>query len=273
MVWILSKMSKLKRLSKLLEGMGNILIAYSGGVDSTFLLRVASDVLGEKVLAVTACSALYPTGEYLEAKRIADKLKVRQITTSTDELKIKEIRTNVPERCYYCKRELFSELVKLAREEGFSHIADGTNLDDLDDFRPGTRAACEYGVRSPLKEAGLTKKDIRRLSRKLNLPTADKPPMACLASRFPYGEEITKEKLAMVEKGEEFLRGLLGTGEAIRVRHHHNIARIEVSGEKMPRLLKVRKEVVQKFKELGYNYISLDLEGYRIGSMNEVMLK
>lgn len=268
-------MSKLRRLSGIIEDMGSILIAYSGGVDSTLLLRVASDVLGEKALAVTARSALYPIEEYLEAKRIADRLKVRQITIRQDELKIKEIRTNVIERCYYCKRELFSTMVKLARKEEFSNIADGTNLDDSGDFRPGMKAAYEHGVRHPLKEAELTKEDIRQLSRRLNLPTADKPPMACLASRFPYGEEITRKKLEMVEKAEEFLRGLLGAKQAIRVRHHHNIARIEISGEGMPMLFnkEARDKVVQKFKELGYNYASLDMEGYRSGSMNEVIKK
>ncbi|MBT9131660.1 ATP-dependent sacrificial sulfur transferase LarE [candidate division NPL-UPA2 bacterium Unc8] len=268
-------MDKLKRLSKIIGEMKSVLIAYSGGVDSTLLLRVASDVLGEKVLAVTARSALYPQEEHRETKRITAMLEVRQIIIRQDELKIKEIRTNVPQRCYYCKRELFSTLVRLARKEGLSNIADGTNLDDLDDFRPGMKAAYEYDIRSPLREAELTKRDIRRLSRKLNLPTADKPPMACLASRFPYGEEITQKKLKMVEKGEEFLRDLLKAKQAVRVRHHdNNIARIEVTGEEIFRLFneEARNKVVKEFRKLGYNYVNLDLEGYRSGSMNEVIL-
>jgi len=267
-------MDKLKSLSKIIGEMESVLIAYSGGVDSTLLLKVASDVLGEKVLAVTARSALYPLREHREAKKIAAMLGVRHIIIKQDELKIKEIRTNVPQRCYYCKKELFSTLVRLAWKEGISDIADGTNLDDERDFRPGTKAAYEYGIRSPLREAKLTKRDIRQLSHKLNLPTADKPPMACLASRFPYGEEITQKKLEMVGKGEEFLRDILGAKQAVRVRHHNNIARIEVAGEEMSRLFneEVRNKVVKEFKKLGYNYVNLDLEGYRSGSMNEVIL-
>lgn len=264
------EMDKLRRLSKIIEDMKSIAIAYSGGVDSTLLLKVASDMLGEKVLAVTARSPLYPSWEHLEAKRVAGKLGVRHITIRADELKVREIRFNTPQRCYYCKRELFSALTDLARKEGLSSIADGTNLNDLDDFRPGMKAAHEYGVKHPLKEAKLTKEDIRQLSRRLNLPTANKPPMACLASRFPYGEEITPKKLKMIEKAEEFLQTLLGP-KVIRVRNHHNIARIEVPDEEIFRLLnkEIRGKIVQKFKELGYNYVSLDMEGYRSGSMNE----
>lgn len=261
--------TKLKNLEKILKEMQSILIAFSGGVDSTFLVKVAHDILGGEVLAVTARSLTYPASELKEAKQLAHKIGIEHLIIDSEELNNEDFAQNPPRRCYFCKKELFSKLVNLAGEKGIRWIADATNSDDEHDFRPGREAAKELGIRSPLLEAKLGKNDIRHLSRKLSLPTWDKPAYACLASRFPYGERITEEKLKRVDKAEAFLKSL-GFGQ-LRLRHHDSLARIEVDKENIPAFLdeKRRKKIIDYLKNLGYRYITLDLQGYRTGSLNE----
>ena len=261
--------AKLQSLRNILCEMGSLLIAYSGGADSTFLLKVASDVLGDKAMAVTASSKTYPSREMEEAKENAKRLGVRHVIIKTNELDDENFAGNPPERCYYCKKELFSRLVELARQNGLNYVADGSNYDDLNDFRPGMKAASQFGVRSPLKEAMLTKAEIRTLSKRMNLPTWDKPPQPCLSTRFPYGTKITREELSRVERAEEFLGGL-GIKQ-VRVRVHGNIARIEVPRGDMHLFLDedISRKITNRFKALGYTYVTLDIEGYRMGSMNE----
>jgi uncharacterized protein len=258
-------------LKEIIEGYSSLLVAFSGGCDSTFLLRVARDALGDRAMAVTARSETYPSRECEEALQLARDMGVRHLTIDTSELSIEGFSSNPPDRCYFCKGELFQKLLEIAAEHGMRYVADGASLDDASDHRPGMRAARELGIVSPLKEAGLTKDDIRELSRMLGLPTWDKPSFACLASRFPYGEEITPEKLTMVEQAEDFLRSL--GFRQVRVRHHDTMARIEVSEADIRRFLddSVRQRVAAKLKEIGYTYVSLDLKGYRSGSMNEVL--
>jgi len=258
---------KLGLLKRILADMGGVLIACSGGVDSTFLLRVALEVLGENVLAVTAKSPIHPASESAAAGELARRLGARHLFVETDELDDPEFARNPPERCYLCKRSLFARLKELAEEHGLTEVLEGSNYDDLGEHRPGLRALRELGVRSPLAEAGLTKAEIRALSRQMGLPTWDKPAQACLATRFPYGELLTPEKLRRVEEAEEFLRSL-GLGQ-LRVRTHDLLARIEVSQNEMPRLLHEAGRVVEELKKLGYTYFTLDLEGYRTGSMDE----
>lgn len=247
--------------------MGNVLIAYSGGVDSTLLLKVAKVILKEKVLAITADSLTYPSSELKAAKEMTERLKVRHIIIKTRELSDSNFSHNPRDRCYWCKKELFSQLSAIAKKNGMSYIIDGTNYDDRRDFRPGRRAAREFGVRSPLAEAKLTKKEIRQLSRELNLSTWSKPAFACLASRFPYGTKITRKNLKKIDEAEKFLCEL-GIKGSLRVRHYGNIARIEVLEKNLSKLLRLRDKIVSKFKDLGYIYVTLDLEGYRTGSMN-----
>ena len=264
---------KLANLKRILSNMGSALIAFSGGVDSTFLLKVAHDVLGEKTVAVTASSETYPVSELEAAKRIARKLGVKHLIIQTEELSKQEFVKNSPQRCYFCKKELFSRLNKIAKEQGLNYVADASNYDDLADFRPGMQAGQELGIRSPLKEAGLTKAEIRSLSHKMNLSTWNKPSLACLASRIPYGTRITREKLQRVNEGERFLRGL-GIRQ-LRIRDHDGIARIEVAQEEMGLFWQENlvRLIIDKLKKLGYTYVTLDLEGYRPGSMNEVLKK
>jgi len=262
---------RLGKLKDILKEMKSVLIAYSGGVDSTFLLKVAKDTLKNKVVAVTATSLTYPMEEFEEAKKLAKMIGVKHIVVETNELEDPEFTSNSPQRCYYCKKELFSLLKKIAKENSIEQIADGSNADDVQDFRPGIQAACEFGVRSPLKEAGLTKSEIRLLSKKMGLPTWSKPSFACLSSRFPYGMRINKKDLLKVAEGERFLRKL-GFSQ-VRVRHYEDTARIEVLHSEMPKLFEdgVKEKIVEKFKQLDYTYITIDLEGYRTGSMNEVL--
>ncbi len=261
---------RLQRLKETLAEMESVLVAYSGGVDSTFLLKVAKDVLGDKVVAVTAASLTYPSNEMEEARKIAEGLSVKHLTIETDELSNPKFVSNPEDRCYWCKTELFSKLITLAKEHKLNYVLDGSNYDDTKDFRPGMKAAVELGVRSPLKEVGLSKEEIRNLSKKLGLSTWDKPSFACLASRFPFGLKITEENLTKVDKAERFLRDSGIT--QVRVRHHDKIARIEVLKEDIPKLLeeKLGDQVLSYFKKLGYSYVTVDLEGYRTGSMNPV---
>jgi pyridinium-3,5-biscarboxylic acid mononucleotide sulfurtransferase len=261
---------KYAKLQGILSEMGSLLVAFSGGVDSTFLLKVAQDTLGSAaVCAVTATSPTYPESELNEAIRLATAIGARQLLIESNELEIPGFSGNPKNRCYHCKSELFRLCADKGRELGLAFVADGSNTDDLGDYRPGRVAACELGVRSPLLEAELSKTDIRELSRRLGLPTWDKQAYACLASRFPYGTEITQGRLSQVERCEEFLKGEGFT--VYRVRYHQESARIELSEAEMPRFLEpvLRKRTLDFFRAAGFTYVSLDLQGYRTGSMNE----
>lgn len=263
---------KHRELTEIFRSMGRVLVAYSGGVDSTLLLKVARDSLGsENVLAATALSPLYPEREVTGAKRIAESLGVRHVFIESNELKIKGFSNNPPNRCYLCKRELFEKLCALAKKERIRFVVEGSTVDDESDHRPGRLAVQELGIRSPLKEAQFTKVEIRALSKALGLPTWDKPSFACLASRFPYGEEITAEALKRVGEAEDFLFSL--GFKQVRVRHYGPLARIEVLKEEMGRLNDgpLRDAVVNQLKKIGYHYVTLDLQGFRSGSMNEVL--
>jgi len=262
---------KYELLKEKIKNYGSAVVAFSGGVDSTFLIKVTYDILKENMMAVTATSSTYPERELKEAKKYAADMGVNHKVILSEELDIEGFASNPKNRCYYCKKELFTKILDIAKENQMKYVFDGANVDDQGDYRPGMVAAKELGIVSPLKEAGLTKEDIRILSKELNLPTWNKPAFACLSSRFPYGNEITKPKLKMVEEAEEFLMNL-GFVQ-IRVRHHGEIARIEVSAQERSKFfnLELMDQVGKRFQEIGFTYVTLDLSGYRTGSMNEVL--
>ena len=261
--------TKLDDLKKLVRQMGKVIVAYSGGTDSTLLLKVAHDELGEDAIAVTAVSPSTPRDELDSAISMAEEIGAQHLLIDSDELDNPDYVANSPQRCYHCKHLRFGKLLEMARDKGFAHVVDGNNLDDLGDHRPGMRAARELGVRSPLKEAGLTKADIRALSRKLGLPTWNKPSGACLASRLPYGTPITSARLKQIEDAERFIRSL-GISQ-LRVRLHGDVARIEAEAKDLPTLLENRSAIVNELRGLGFSYVTADLEGYRTGSMNETL--
>jgi uncharacterized protein len=260
---------KFSRLKDILKDMKSALIAFSGGVDSTLLLRVAQMTLDDDVLAVTASSETTPRHEMEDARRLAAEFGVKHLIIESGELKLAEFVKNPDNRCYICKKSRFSAIIDLAGALGLAWVADGSNIDDQGDYRPGMRAVHELGVRSPLLEAGLSKADIRLLSRYLGLSTWNKPPYACLATRIPYGSPITAEKLGQVDAAEDLIRSM-SISRQVRVRHYGDTARIEVAQEDMPNLLAsgIRERVVISFKDLGFKFVTLDLEGYRMGSLN-----
>ena len=264
---------KWDRLRTLLRGIECAVLAYSGGVDSSLLLRAAAEIMGHRLIAVTAISETYPPGELEAAKEFTRTLGVTHRILRTQELASEEFARNSPERCYFCKKELYGKLKKIAENEGISCILDGSNADDLDDHRPGRKAAEEFSVRSPLVEAGLSKSDVRELARFLNLPVWDKPSLACLSSRIPYGTRITPDIIETVKTAEYHLR-ILGFRQ-VRVRHHGDIARIEIDREEFGQLLSgdAIEKITAALKGLGYIYVCLDLEGYRTGSMNAAVGK
>ncbi len=261
---------KLDMLKGGLSGLGSVLVAFSGGVDSTFLLKVAHDVLGSgNVVGATGVSASYPASESEDARALAVEIGARHILFDSGELDVAGYRENPPNRCYFCKKELFGKLKSLAVSEGVAHVCEGSNTDDGSDYRPGMVAVREAGVLSPLADAGLSKSDIRELSRRMGLRTWEKPAFACLASRFPYGEVITEQKLGMVERAEQFVRNHV-PGQC-RVRYHGDVARIELPPASFPLALECAELISKEVKACGFKYVSMDLDGYRTGSMNETL--
>lgn len=261
--------SKEKKLEEYLRGLGSVAVSFSSGVDSTYLLKKAKEVLGENVIAITVSLNSCPKRELDESIEFCKKENIKQIIINFDELQIEGFADNPKNRCYICKRAIFSKIKEVAKENNIENIVEGSNIDDLGDYRPGLQAIKELDIKSPLEYAGLNKEEIRELSKKLNLPTWDKPSFACLATRFVYGEKITKEKLEMIDKAEQLL---LDIGlKQVRVRLHDKIARIEVNQDEIEKITNEenRKIITKKLKEYGFSYITLDLEGYRTGSMNK----
>ncbi len=267
----MEQQKKLAQLKEYIRGLGSLAVGFSAGVDSTFLLAVAHEVLGERVIAVTGTDASVPEREIKEAKAFCEERGIRHIIYTMDPMKEEGYRKNGPDRCYFCKRGIYTEIRRIAEENGIEYMAEGSNMDDLGDYRPGLRAVEELSVKSPLREAKMTKADIRMLSKAMGLPTWSKPAYACLASRFVYGEEITEEKLKMIDQAEQFLieHGFLEE----RVRMHGKIARIEVPAKDIPRLAEdgVREKVYEFFKRIGFQFVTLDLRGYQMGSMNKTI--
>lgn len=263
--------SKKENLIHYLEKLDSLLVAFSGGVDSTFLLALSHQTLMDKVVAVTESSTTYPSREREEAIKFTKDRGIEHIVFQADETSIAEFVSNAPDRCYHCKKSLSKNLLNIAKEKGISHVAYAANLDDLSDYRPGMDAAREMGIIAPLVDAHLSKEEIRFLSKEMGLPTWDKPAMACLASRIPYGEPITTKKLKMVEEAEDFLadQGF----RQYRVRHHGSVARIEVASSEIKKITgpELRKNIVEKFRQIGFYHIAVDLEGYFSGSMNRVL--
>lgn len=260
---------KLKQLKSYLLAQSSLAVAFSGGVDSTFLLKVAHDTLGDKCIAVTASSCSFPERELNEAKGFCEAAGIRHIVVRSEELEIEGFRHNPKNRCYLCKRELFEKIWDIARREGLNAVAEGSNTDDNGDYRPGLIAVKELGVLSPLRHMGLSKAEIRKLSRELGLSTWNKQSFACLSSRFVYGETISEERLTMVDKAEQLL---LDTGfQQVRVRVHGQLARIEVGSEELARLLLMREKVITALRSFGFAWVTMDLSGYRTGSMNEAL--
>jgi uncharacterized protein len=264
---------KYQRLLKWFKGKKGVLVAFSGGVDSTLVSFAAKEVLGDKALAVTANSPLLPAGELEEAKKIARLIGIRHKVIDVNELENEELTKNPPNRCYYCKKELMTVLRNMANEEGLEVVADGTNADDLRSYRPGINALRELNIRSPLAEVGLTKEDVRKISRELSLVTADKPPIACLASRFPYGKKITTKDVIKVKEAERFIKEFAGI-KLVRVRDHGVIARIEVGKDERKKLFneEVLDKISERLKKLGYLYVTMELSGYKSGSLDELIV-
>ena len=265
-------MEKYKKLVEYFKELGSVAIAFSSGVDSTFLLYAAHEALGENVIAVTASSCSFPKRELNEAIDYCKTLGVRHFVVESEELDIDGFSQNPPNRCYLCKRELFEKIFALAKEQGIAYVAEGSNLDDNGDYRPGLQAVAELGAKSPLREIGFTKQEIREASAKLGLPTAGKQSFACLSSRFPYGETISKKKLEMVDKAEQLLLDMGFNQFRVRI-HGDNVARIELQPQDFGRLLdeELRIRIYESFRSFGFAYVGLDLLGYRTGSMNETL--